>query len=240
MPWSEEQESLDDAWTARLDPGELAQNLTDLARIKRWLGLHRDLCRALRPGGGRRELRVLDVATGGGDVPAQLIGCAGNETDLRVQVVGVDLHPQVIREARRRQAEPGVAFVRGDGLRLPMADRGVDAALCMLSLHHFAPEEARTLLQEMARVSREHIIVIDFVRSRRAYVAAWLLTHLLGPGHRLSRRDGPLSIRRAYTLAEMRRLAAAARLAGAQVRPRAPFLAVLEVVLAHSPHQHEP
>jgi len=157
-------------------------------------------------------MTVLDAATGGADLPASLAGRAA-AAGLELRALGIDLHPQVAAEARRRtQGLAQVAIVRGDARYLPLADGAVDVALCSYSLHHFGWEEAHELLGELRRVARLGVVVIDLTRSWLAYGAAWLLLHLWGPGHRLSRHDGPLSIRHAYTLPEMRRLAAEAGL----------------------------
>ena len=51
--------------------------------------------------------------------------------------------------------------MRGDGLRLPFADRSFDAAYTVLTLHHFRDDAAVCLLQDMARVARRLVVVND-------------------------------------------------------------------------------
>ncbi len=204
-------------------------NLDDLAAVKRWLGHGREVWGELQalsshmPG---RGLTVLDVATGGADVLRAIVARAARER-LAWRAVGVDLHPQVAAEARRRTVGlAGLAVVRADGLCLPLADGAVDVALCSFSLHHFSWKEARALLAELARVSRRGLMVSDLTRSVAGYWAARALGVVWGPGHRLSRHDGPLSVRRAYTAAEMESLASEAGLAEPIV-VRQPFHATL-------------
>ena len=84
-------------------------------------------------------------------------------------------------------------------------------------LHHLEPDDAIRFLREMGRVARLGVIVNDLARSRWAWLGAWLLGHAL-TGNRLSRHDGPLSVRRAYTPREMRAL-----MAEAGLRPIATF-----------------
>ncbi len=213
MSKPEWRESLDG--DSRLEPGELAQNLDDLRAIKGWLGYGRELWRELPGllGPDRGHAVFLDVATGGADVPTELAGRA-LRAGLDWRIAALDRHPQVAADARRRAGPwPGVGVLRGDALRLPLPDRSVDVALCSYTLHHFDWEEAIALLLELQRVARRGLIVSDFVYSAPAWWAARALAHLWGPKHRLSRRDGPLSVRRAYTQAQMRRLAEEAGLA---------------------------
>jgi hypothetical protein len=87
-------------------------------------------------------------------------------------------------------------------------------------LHHFSEEDAVRLLREMGRVTRQALIVNDLRRSPTALVLIWLITRFVRS--RMTRYDGPLSVRRAFTLEEMRRLAHAAGLHGARVTPQ-PF-----------------
>ncbi len=186
-----------------------------MARIKGWLGYYAELWHALAAlAGGRAgsRLTVLDVATGGADVPADL-ATRGARAGLAWRVVGLDRHPQVIQQARRSTAGlASAALVRADALCLPLAAGSVDVVHCAFALHHFPWEQARTLLAELGRVARRGVIVSDLVRSRLAYWGAWTLFHLWRPRHRLSRRDGPLSVLRAYSAPEVRCLAAQAGL----------------------------
>jgi len=216
-------ESLDGSeW---IEPAQLAQNLDDLATIKRWLGYDTALQRTLRPLLGTlsgQEAVLVDVAAGGAD-PAAGLSLLAAEAGVSLRTVAIDLHPQVTAEARSRtRGVEGVAIVRADGLRLPLATASADVALCSFTLHHLAWGQALTLLGEMRRVARRGLILADLARSRLAYSGAWLLFRLWGPRHRLSRHDGLLSIRRAYTLREVERLAAEAALEEPRLRRR-PF-----------------
>ena len=71
-----------------------------------------------------------------------------------------------------RTSAQRIAVVRGDGLRLPFADRSFDAAYTVLTLHHFRDDAAVCLLQDMARVARRLVVVNDLERSRAAWLGA--------------------------------------------------------------------
>ncbi len=215
--------------TDYLPEAQLSRNLDDLASIKRWLRYDAAVRRWLAEPGRRKgaPLTVLDAATGGADVPAMVARRAA-ATGLQTHVFAIDLHPQVAAQAHQRtQGLRSVAVARANALHLPLPDASVDVALCAYTLHHFEPCDARALLAELRRVARLGLVVTDLTRSWAAFALAWLLLHLWGPRHQLSQRDGPLSVRRAYTLREMQALAARAALPQPRIARRSLFEGVI-------------
>ena len=101
-------------------------------------------------------------------------------------------------------------------------------AVSVLTLHHLDPDAAARCLREMRDVARTAVIVNDLSRGRIAWLLVWIATRLFGR-HPISRHDGPLSVRRAYSVDELQVLAEKARLAGVTIR-RFPFLARLLMV----------
>jgi ubiquinone/menaquinone biosynthesis C-methylase UbiE len=88
---------------------------------------------------------------------------------------------------------------------LPFADNAFDMVTCSLALHHFSRADAVLVLREMDRVGRTGFVVNDLRRGRVAYGASWAASRLT-TRNRLTRHDAPLSVRRAYTPAELRTL----------------------------------
>ena len=98
----------------------------------------------LSPGG-----TALDVACGTGKLTAALAGAVGSEG----RVVGVDLSAAMLDEARRAFGDmPGVEFVLGNALALPVADGTFDAATIAFGLRNLASFEDG--FREMARAVR--------------------------------------------------------------------------------------
>lgn len=195
------------------DPGALAGNLRDLARINRWLGGRRLSVSAVSTlAGTRSSISVLDVGTGGADIPRALVE-RGRVAGRRITVVGLDARAEILEAAvaiEPRRLE-GLSLELGDGLALPYGDGAFDVVHASLVIHHLEPEEAVVLLREMGRVARLGIVVNDLVRSRPAWLGAWLLTRF-ATRNRYTRHDAPLSVRRAYRLAELTALVASAGL----------------------------
>jgi SAM-dependent methyltransferase len=200
-----------------LAPTEVQASLADIARLNR-LGPTKALLAAVRPFLDRfaderlrRPFRVLDLGTGGADVPVALARRA-RRLGVPVSVVGLDVQPAVL--ACAAAAVRGCADVRlvaGDALRPPVRPGGVDLALCSLTLHHLPEDAVVGLLRRMAEVARLGFVVSDLRRSRSVYALAWLTIRLMSR-NRVTRHDGPLSVRRAYTPAELAGLSAAAGL----------------------------
>ena len=197
------------------DRAALIGNLRDLARVNRRLGgvaLSARAIETLAP--GRAEIRVLDVGTGAADIPLALID-RGRANGRLVRITGVDNRPEVLEAAAvadpRVTATGELALHVADGRALPFPDDAFEIAHASLLVHHLEPDVARVLLAEMARVARLGVVVNDLVRGRRALLGAWLLSRL-GTRNRLTRYDAPLSVRRAYSVAELTALLAAAGL----------------------------
>ena len=205
------------------EPGELRRSLEQVADVNRWLGGTRALKRHLAPlleGGPRR---LLDVGAGNGAVGEALVGWA-RRRGAPWWVAALDLHPQIAPLAAERRVDA----VRGDALRLPFADGAFDAAYTVLTLHHFADDDAVRLVREMARVSRGPVLVNDLERTRLAHLGARLLAATVWRGNRLTRHDGPISVLRSFTAPELLDVGRRAGLRDARVRRHPAFRLVLE------------
>ena len=192
---------------------EVERNLADLARLNRL------------PGGvaasvdgvtdlldRRRDARVLDVGTGGGDMPIAFARRGWETTAL-------DSHPAVLLIARRETAdEPRIQVLEGNARSLPFEDGAFDVSHCSLLVHHLDPQEAVAVLSEMRRVARCGVVINDLRRGVLPLVATAISVIALGRS-RVTRNDGLISARRAYTLDELDSILNGAGLA---VRSRSP------------------
>lgn len=210
-----------------LSPARHAEALEGLARIN-WLSrtsstLFANLyAHQRRRGQGR--LRLLDVASGGGDVAIRLWQMA-RERGLDWQVAGCDFSPVAIEQAqaRARQARADVSFFQHDAVRQPLPGPR-DAVVCSLFLHHLEDGEAVALLRAMAELNGGGPSIV-LVSDLRRCVVGLLLAHVVGrvvTRSRVVHVDGPRSVRAAFTIPEAEDLARRAGLDGATVRPTWP------------------
>jgi SAM-dependent methyltransferase len=190
------------------------QNLGDLSRCNRLLGgvrlTLRPLAWLVAGAAPQTPLRVLDVATGGGDIPRAVARWARRRCP--VFLVASDVSEQFVALARERSGpDPEIRFVVADACSLPFAAGAFHATTCSLALHHMLRDEALAMLGEMGRCARIGVVVNDIVRGWLGYLGAFVATRL-GSRNALTWHDGPLSVLRAYTKEEMRDLAGQARL----------------------------
>jgi ubiquinone/menaquinone biosynthesis C-methylase UbiE len=192
---------------------DLNENLDDLrwlntAMGSRWLVV-KGLASLWHYAGRPEHLRILDVGTGAGDMPQAVVKW-GQSHRLKVTVVALDNHGGTLRYAASALRHlPQVTLVRANGLLLPCRDQTFDIVLCSTMLHHLPWSEAIELLRSMATAARYGVIVNDLIRSRLHHYGARLLLSCLSQ-NRLTRHDGPLSVLRAYSVAEIRSMAQAA------------------------------
>ena len=199
---------------------ELRTTLRDLGRINRIFGSHaivRAYLDAALPVWQTRRapavpFTVLDVATGGADIPQAVLRWAARRA-VPVRIVAVDRHPTTARLAQEMTAAfPAIRVLRADARTLPFPDGAFDVCLCNLALHHLTRDEDLALLRRLHRLARIGFLAVDLLRSQTGYAAVWLLTRFSQSP--LIRHDGPLSVRRALSWEEYRRLAAEAGIPG--------------------------
>ena len=110
--------------------------------------------RAARIVRGWQPGRILDLATGSGDVALSL-----RRACPQAQLVGADFCVPMLREAQRKNSGPVVA---ADGLALPFAAESFDVVTVAFGLRNMAswPEA----LAQMHRVLRPggHVLILDF------------------------------------------------------------------------------
>ena len=172
----------------------------------------------------RPEIQVLDVACGGGDVPLELARRAG-AAGVRAKLTLLDRSATALQHAAGRGKEMGIdcKTVCSSALQgLPQADVVTNS----LFLHHLDEADVVAALANMARAARRLLLVSDLRRSRLGLAAAWAGCRLLSCSA-IVRYDGPASVRAAWTMDEMARMASVAGLTRATIRPTWPWRMLL-------------
>ena len=182
----------------------------------------RALCRQRQKAGDPRPVRVLDVATGGGDVPSRMWRRARRK-GLPLEVAGCDFSPVAIEHARHTAArqKADVSFFPLNVLTEPIPT-GYDVVTCSLFLHHLDGDQAVTVLRKMGEAAGSLVLVNDLERSRLGWWAAYVGTRLLTRSP-MVHFDGVVSVEGALTPEEALTIAHKAGLAGATVRRKFPF-----------------
>ncbi|MBV9274774.1 MAG: methyltransferase domain-containing protein [Verrucomicrobia bacterium] len=185
---------------------ELIGALENLRILNRYFGSHRIIRHFLRRWIRQGDsLSILDACTGFGDIPRLVVNWARIH-QAKVQVLAIDFQSATLDIARQRSEEfPEIRFQQAD-LRSFNPGRPFDVVLCSLALHHFAWPEAVEILRTLERLADRAVLVSDLERSLGGMLGVYLLTSTIFRNP-MTRFDGRLSIRRAFSFPEMRRLA---------------------------------
>lgn len=198
------QELLDsDRWSG----AEVACALGAIGRVNRLYGghrMHKRLFQRVCSKFDGQKLQVLEVASGYADV-LQAASLMLKKQNISLEISLLDRCAKHLPQPHNwhKDLQPPT-LLTGNALELEMPDNSVDIVSCCLFLHHLSVDEARTFLREALRVSRVAVLINDVERKRVNY----FLSHLyrfIDPS-KLSRHDGPTSVRQAYTYREMRDL----------------------------------
>jgi SAM-dependent methyltransferase len=201
-------------------PADRDASMADVERLSAWFGGYALSQRALEPTAPRepgRMWRVLDVGGGRGGFARRLVERA-RRRHQPVRVFLVDRDPALLAGARRDLAAyPEIVPVCADATALPFVRNAVDVATAALTLHHLRPAGVVAALAEMRAAARTRVVVNDLLRTRLTLFLVSLATRVLAR-HPISRHDGPLSVRRAYSPDELRILATQAGIPSLTVR----------------------
>jgi 2-polyprenyl-3-methyl-5-hydroxy-6-metoxy-1,4-benzoquinol methylase len=218
LPYENVRELLDDPDEAT--PRELQQSLRDI-RLANLVGqgtavVLRHLPDVLAGWPPGRTLHVLDLATGSGDIPRAVLGWC-RRRGIACRITASDISPEVLEETARhtgRAAE--IHLLACDSRQPPFAPLSFDVVICSLALHHLDAAGATATIGQMARLARWGFIVNDVERSWPAYVASVALVYGI-TRNRLTRHDGPASVKRAFTRTEVRQMAGEAGVRGGRI-----------------------
>src|SRR5205823_4079760 len=185
---------------------ELESDLRNIRQLNRYFGsyalIEHFLRRWIQPSA---QLRVLDLATGSGDIPRLVIDYA-RKVGAIVTVDAIDQQESTLKIARDLSTNyPEIAFKTGDVLDFDDSAR-YDIVLCSLALHHFDDDAAVQLLKRCRELSGRYVLVSDLRRGLLATVGAYLLTAFIFRDS-MTRIDARLSAARAFSFLEFRSLA---------------------------------
>jgi 2-polyprenyl-3-methyl-5-hydroxy-6-metoxy-1,4-benzoquinol methylase len=192
-----------------LPPAARDATLDDLDRLNAWFGGYALTLGRVRRAAARlprgRGLVVIDVGGGRGDLAVNVVRWA-RRLGRPVRVLVLDTDAATLALARRRTAAfPEITLVQADATALPLREGAADVAVAALTLHHLDREAAVACLAEM-RGAAAVALVNDLLRTRTSLALVWLVTRALRL-HPVSRHDGPVSVRRAYSAGELAVLA---------------------------------
>jgi hypothetical protein len=189
-------------------PREAHAVLVVLDRINRWfggVGTTQKMVAHVAEVAGVKELSLLEVAAGSGQVP-DLVRRKLAQRGITLNVTLSDMassHLPVLSSApgnRQRQSPSVVA----DALALPFAESVFDVVSCSLFAHHLDPQQLKRFVHEALRVSRRAVLINDLVRHPLHLALAFAGYPIMC--NRVAWLDGLTSVRRAYVPSEIQLL----------------------------------
>jgi 2-polyprenyl-3-methyl-5-hydroxy-6-metoxy-1,4-benzoquinol methylase len=208
-----------------LDPLEHARALRGLARIHALTFTPGRLWKAIESRiaeqGSGSELSLLDVGCSDGWLACSVAKVA-RRRGWNVRLIGCDFSQRALELFADRARHEGfqAELEPVDILQQELPTRA-DVVLNSLFLHHFSGEQVCLILPKLAAAARRLLIVDDLLRTPLGYWYCQLGVHLLTRS-RVVQVDGPLSVRAAFSLAEIRDLVQVSGLTDATIRTHWP------------------
>lgn len=110
--------------------------------------------KAMLLSGWRPGERVLDLCTGTGTL-------ARTFASLGAAVVGVDIARGMLKRASAKGKGTNATWLEMDATRLAFSDRAFDVSVLSLALHHMPVSVQLKVLEEIRRVTRRCVIIIE-------------------------------------------------------------------------------
>ncbi len=201
--------------------------LRDLAKVNRLTLAYRPTLQFLQdlanfghwPRG--RALRIVDAGSGAGDM-LRMIDDWAAWRGLKVDLTGVDLNPWSEQTARESTPpDRPIRFVTSSIFDYRPAEP-IDVVISSLFTHHLDEATLVDFLKWMELSATIGWFVNDLRRSRLAYHGFRLASRLLRM-HYFVQHDGPVSIARAFDLADWVKALDAAGIEVATIRPYFPY-----------------
>ena len=186
---------------------ELVSDLRSIRQLNRYFGSYTLINYFLRRWIRRdTQARVLDLATGSGDIPRLVVDHA-RKVGATVTIAAIDQQNSTLEIARRLSANyPEIDFKQSDVLAFGESAASCDLVLCSLALHHFREDDAVRLLERCRQLSNKFVLVSDLRRGFLATIGVYLLTALIFR-EPMTRTDARLSAERAFSFREFHSLA---------------------------------
>lgn len=148
--------------------------------------------------------KILEIGPGSGTLGLKILDWA-MKRKINLQYNLFDSQEEVLNECSKKYSNfPATLKLKASENYLKdYADNSFDVTLSLHVLHHIQPKEiAMDALEQMFRVSRKAVVIMDFQKTQKFLFRFTLLNFILGFSSELI-SDGVKSMQRAYTLEEL-------------------------------------
>jgi 2-polyprenyl-3-methyl-5-hydroxy-6-metoxy-1,4-benzoquinol methylase len=190
----------------QISPKAHKHALSGLARLNRFSFIERTVWNAIVPFADDKPMRVLDIASGSGDLVIKLAQRA-KRIQKPIEFTACDISEFAARVTTERAQSAGleITTIQAD-ITKDSIEGSYDIVMCHLFLHHLNEPQIVNLLVKMRSLANKGVIITDLLRTRRGYALAYLASRLLTRSH-VVHVDALLSVRAALSGDELRSLA---------------------------------
>ncbi|MGM0601614.1 MAG: methyltransferase domain-containing protein, partial [Candidatus Rifleibacteriota bacterium] len=157
--------------------------------------------KALQDIPGQRDISVLDIGCGIGDIAGAIISW-GERHGRNISYTGLEKSGHILNEARKLNSNNNIRFISGDLFARDLPE--ADLVMISMVLHHLDEADVIRAIQNLAAKARIALIISELERS----IPPYLICRLLSVAMKNSRasHDALLSIRKGFTASEMSKL----------------------------------
>ena len=192
-----------------LSQTELDPVLKGLGDLNSWFGGHKTLIKALQQLPIQAGNHISDWGCGGGDALKAIAQWAAGQ-NIPLHLTGVDAAPAAITFAQKETvAYANIDYLQTEVMSEELKPNQFDIVVSSLFTHHFEDDAWVALIKKMLGCSRRGVIVTDLHRHWLLYYSLIAIFTVVMP-NKMMRHDGPLSVQRSFTKAELIQLLAKA------------------------------
>lgn len=185
--------------------GELDIILQDINRVNKWLGGYTITLNAvfeLLTNNPKESYTILDMGCAEGTMLRKL-AIEARRREVSLKLVGVDLNKQALELARLYSKDfPEITFMECDILTTDFTHLKIDVVMTTLTLHHFTDNGVIKFVNQFNTMASLGVVINDLQRSRLAFYLFKVFSFFFIRTE-IARKDGLLSIRRAFTRDEL-------------------------------------
>lgn len=171
--------------------------------LSRWRSIYR---RYIRPELSQsRTTTLLDIGSGGGDIPHKLHHWAEAES-LDLHITATDTDPRALEYVRQNGNDTAaIEYLQGSARKLLEEGRRFDFVISNHLVHHLSDQQLLEMAGTARGLSTRRVLFNDIERGDLGYVLFGTITFPFFP-RSFIREDGLTSIRRSFTRSELRGL----------------------------------
>lgn len=185
---------------------ELEVILKDINRVNSLLGGYRITLNAvfeLLDLKNKKSYTILDMGCADGTMLRKL-ALAARKRNISLNLIGVDLNDQSLQLARRYSSNfPEISYMESNILTTDYSHLQIDVVMTTLTLHHFSDEGIMQFVNQFNKLASLGVVINDLQRSPMAYYL-FKAFGVFFIKTEIARKDGLLSIRRAFKNSDLK------------------------------------